>query len=74
MYRDSEIHYSEEDVMLVDEQKEETLHIHSTTNIHEVVSMDSRCEHTGDCGSANHQGNNFCYWCSICNPDNEDAY
>jgi len=73
MYRDSEIHYSEDDVMLVDEQNVETTHIHSTKNT-DVVNRDSRCEHTGDCGSAYHQGNNFCYLCSICNPDNEDAY
>ena len=40
----------------------------------DVVAMDSRCNHTGRCGSSNHQGNGYCHWCKICNPSNPKAY
>ncbi len=40
----------------------------------DVAAMDSRCNHTGRCGSSNHQGNGYCHWCKICNPSNPRAY
>jgi hypothetical protein len=42
--------------------------------VEDLVAMDSRCNHTGDCGSSNHQGNGYCHWCKICNPSNPRAY
>ena len=42
--------------------------------IDDVVAMDSRCNHTGKCGSRNHQGNGYCHWCKTCNPSNPRAY
>lgn len=43
-------------------------------NVEEIIAMDSRCNHTGRCGSSNHQGNGYCHWCKICNPSNPRAY
>ena len=39
-----------------------------------VVAIDSRCNHSGRCGSSNHKGNGYCHWCKICNPSNPRAY
>lgn len=48
-------------INLVDEQKD-------------IVSKHPSCDHTGGCGSRYHQGNGWCWYCSICNPSNPKAY